>query len=72
LRRKHRDIYFWRGRGQIDFIIHEGSRIITCQVSWDGPKDRHTAALEEFKGEYPQADDGLFVSQGTLKKLLAG
>ena len=72
LRRMHGKVYYWRNKGEIDFVVHEGGRIIPYQVSWDGGKDRHHRAIEEFRAEYPQAEEASVVTLENVRELFGG
>lgn len=61
LRRHFGQVAYWRGRGEVDFVVEGGGRPVPLQVSWDGPTDRGEAALEEFYEAFPQAADPVWV-----------
>ncbi|MFN0063856.1 MAG: ATP-binding protein [Myxococcaceae bacterium] len=48
LRRRHRDVFYWRGKNEVDFVVNEGGALIPIQVSWDGLKPRHEIGAREF------------------------
>ena len=62
LRNRYESVYYWRGQGEVDFVVQTGSEITPVQVSWDGIKDRHKQALGEFYTEHKQAKDALFIT----------
>lgn len=62
LRRHHTDISFWRGKGEVDFVVREGGRVVPVQVSLDGPLPRHEQALQDFYETFPHAGEAVFVS----------
>lgn len=63
LRRRYgADVYYWRGAGEVDFVLHHGGRIVPVQVTWDEPAERHLAALEGFYEAFPQAEEAVFVT----------
>ena len=61
LRRFGADVAYWRGNGEVDFVVRQEGAITPIQVSWDGPSDRHHRALEEFYETFPQATEALFI-----------
>jgi len=61
LRRRGLRPAYWRGRGEVDFVVTTDRGITPIQVSWDPPTDRHHRALEEFYETFPQADEALMV-----------
>jgi predicted AAA+ superfamily ATPase len=62
LRRRHRDIAYWRGMGEVDFVVQEGRRVIPIQVTLDAPQPRHERALESFYEAHPHADEARTVT----------
>lgn len=44
--------------------------MIPYQVSWDGIKDRHKKAIDEFKKAYPKAEDPVFLIQENIESFL--
>ena len=72
LRRRHQHVYYWKGRGEVDFIVQNETGLIPYQVSWDGPKSRHYQALAEFQQAYPRAAPPIMVSRDNVESFLAG
>jgi len=75
LRRHNANISYWRGKGEVDFVIKKKGRIVPIQVSWNAPSQRHHDALEEFYENFPQADEAQFIGpeqyqNGTLAQLV--
>jgi predicted AAA+ superfamily ATPase len=66
LRRHTRRIFFWRGKGEVDFVVPTAEGIQPIQVSYEGTKARHQKAIEEFQRTYPDAREPLFVTPQTL------
>jgi len=64
-------VFYWKGQGEVDFILQNGRQIIPIQVSLDTPKPRHEAALEEFYRRFPHAEDAIFVSLDSFLELQA-
>lgn len=62
LRRRHREVCYWRSRGEVDFVIQDQNGITPYQISWDGAKPRHERALEEFHANFPDANPAVFVT----------
>jgi len=61
LRRHGLTIAYWRGKGEVDFVLTTRDGFVPMQVSWEAPSGRHHAALEEFYEALPQAGEALFV-----------
>jgi predicted AAA+ superfamily ATPase len=52
---------YWRGRGEVDFVVTTDRGITPIQVSWEPPAERHQRALEEFYESYPQAREAVLI-----------
>lgn len=61
LRRQGLTIAYWRGKGEVDFVVRATHGLVPIQVSWEAPTDRHHRALEEFYENFPQAQEAIFV-----------
>jgi uncharacterized protein len=61
LRRQGLRLAYWRGRGEVDFVVTTERGITPIQVTWDTPADRHHRALEEFYETFPQAGEALLI-----------
>jgi predicted AAA+ superfamily ATPase len=70
LRRTHREVYYWRGEREVDFVTLEGNRPRPIQVSWDGIKDRHKRAVQEFLEHHSNALKPLFITKDNLSKIV--
>lgn len=71
LRRKYRQIGYWKQKGEVDLVVQD-EKITPYQVSWDGPKPRHEKALEEFYEQFPQADKPVFITAQNAAEFFAG
>jgi predicted AAA+ superfamily ATPase len=69
LRRRYRDVSYWRGKGEVDFVVQEAGRIIPIQVTVDAAQPRHEKALDDFYEAFPQAGEALFVTLANLGEL---
>ena len=72
LRRRHKSVSYWRGKGEVDFVVEDSDGIKAYQVSWDGMKDRHFKALTEFKEEFPQDIRAISVTRENVEQFLNG
>ena len=61
LRRRGLSPAYWRGRGEVDFVVTTDQGITPIQVSWEPATDRHHRALEEFYETFPQAREAVLV-----------
>ena len=62
LRQRYDTVYYWRGKGEVDFVVEHEGEAVPVQVSWSGPKDRHLKALERFYEEHPRSNEAVFVT----------
>jgi predicted AAA+ superfamily ATPase len=69
LRRQCRETYYWRGKGEVDFVTSGPGGITPYQVSIDGIKSRHEAALEEFYSNFPQANEPILITADNHESL---
>jgi predicted AAA+ superfamily ATPase len=61
LRRRGLRPSYWRGRGEVDFVVTTERGFTPIQVSWEPPTDRHHRALQEFYESFPQAQEALVI-----------
>ena len=66
LRRKSRDICYWKGKGEVDFVISTNLGVTPVQVTYGDPKARHEDALEEFYRQFPHANEAIFATPDSL------
>jgi hypothetical protein len=71
LRRRYREVFYWRGRGEVDFLVLHENRPLPVQVSWDGPQPRHQQALDAFYEAHRDAHAAVFVTAETFADGLA-
>ncbi len=67
LRRRHREVFYWRGAGEVDFVVEHEGRIVPIQVTLRGLEPRHTHGLESFYEAFPQAAESVTVTPDTFK-----
>lgn len=66
LKKKFGDVFYWRGRREVDFVITLQGRPLPIQVTWDATQERHSAALDEFYENHPTAHEGLVINREDL------
>lgn len=59
LRRSGLTPSYWRGRGEVDFVVTTERGVVPIQVSWEAPSIRHERALDEFYETFPHAEEAL-------------
>lgn len=65
LKRRHREVFYWKGQREVDFVVETPEGVQPYQVSWDGIKERHEEALEEFYRAFPHAREPVYVTKET-------
>jgi predicted AAA+ superfamily ATPase len=66
LRRRFRDVSYWRGTGEVDFVVEAGRRPVPVQVSWDEASERARRGIDEFHAAHPTAAEGVFVTAASF------
>jgi uncharacterized protein len=72
LRRHFETVYYWRGRGEVDFVVLQGDKPLPVQVSLDRLLPRHESALESFYEEFPQSGEAILVTEESFEETMAG
>jgi hypothetical protein len=70
LKRRFGEVYYWRERGEVDFVVRAEGRIIPVQVTWADPDERHRKSLDEFHERFPQADEAVWITAETFEQEL--
>jgi predicted AAA+ superfamily ATPase len=69
LRRRYRDVFYWRGDGEVDFVVQDGKRIVPIQVTLEALEPRHERALASFYEAFPHADEAVTVTAASFEHL---
>ena len=59
---------YWRGRGEVDFVVTTENGIVPIQVSWEPTAERHESALDEFYETFPQAGEALRIGPAEFER----
>ena len=70
LRKKYKQVFYWRGQGEVDFVVLDQNQIVPIQVSWEDPKKRHFEALAEFKEHHPNSMTPLIITRNNIEHFL--
>jgi len=62
LRRRYRDVYYWRNGGQFDFVVLQDGHPVPVQVTWDEPLERHQKGIDSFYKAHRDAGEAVFVT----------
>lgn len=71
LRRKTTDISYWKGKGEVDFVVNTPQGATPIQVTYGEPKPRHDDALEAFYQQFPHANEAIYVTPDTFEEFTA-
>ncbi len=72
LRRRFGEVYYWRGRGEVDFVFTRDGVVVPCQVTWEQPAAQHERALENFYEAFPQAGECVYVTCDEFESFVEG
>jgi uncharacterized protein len=57
LKRREKEVYFWKDKKEVDFIVREGNKLTAINVAYtDTPHKRETEGLMEFKEKHGSAE----------------
>ena len=70
LRRRFGQVFYWRGGGEVDFVVVRGREAIPIQVTADEPRERHLRALDAFYETHPHAAEAVFVTADAFHEAL--
>jgi len=70
LRRRFGEVFYWRGQGEVDFVVLRGRTPVPVQVTWNAPQERHHRALEAFYEAHPHAAEAVFVTASSFEEEL--
>jgi len=67
LRRRFGRVCYWRGRGEVDFVVEGPRGPIPVQVSWDEITERARRAVDEFHAAHRTAAEAVFVTAASFE-----
>lgn len=68
LRKKFSEVFYWRNKKEIDFIVETANGIQPIQVTIGEIKERHIEAALEFSNEYPKSLPCFYVSLSNVEE----
>ncbi len=68
LKKRFQDVFYWRGKGEVDFVVLRNGNPVPVQVTWDEPSARHMKALDEFYESDPRAEEAVFITAESYAK----
>jgi len=66
LRRRFRDVHYWRGKGEVDFVVDSGQGPVPVQVTWNDVSDRALRGVDEFHAAHPTAGEPVFITAASF------
>ena len=67
LRRRFDRVWYWRARGEIDFVVEGPAGPVPVQVTWDEITERARRAVDEFHAAHPTAAEAVFVTAASFE-----
>ena len=72
LRKRCRDVFYWRGAaGEVDFVVNASGGPIPIQVTAQRATERHLRSLDAFHEAFPHAEEALVVTMEDFMDVLA-
>ena len=70
LKKRHRDVFYWRLTGEVDFVVQTDNGATPIQVTLDGATERHLRSLDGFYETFPQAAEPVIVTMANFPDVL--
>jgi predicted AAA+ superfamily ATPase len=67
LKRRYREVFYWKQKGEVDFVVIHKGKPLPIQITWAETLQRHEQALEEFYGFFPDAHEALVLTHHDLQ-----
>jgi len=71
LRRRFGAVHYWRGEGEVDFVVERDGRAVPVQVTWDAPTERHQKAIDDFLAAHREAGEPVLVTARSFEQGLS-
>ena len=71
LKRRHRDVFYWRAAGEVDFVVQADGGPTPIQVTLDGATERHLRSLDAFYEAFPHAEEAVIVTMENFPDVLS-
>ena len=69
LRKKTREVFYWRGKSEVDFVVNTARGVTPLQVTSGTLRERHEEGLREFYQTFPHAAEAIHVTPNTFEAL---
>ena len=65
LKRKHRNVYYWKGQGEVDFVVESRQGLLPIEIKASSrARMEDIRSLEAFLDEYRSAKIGVLIYGG--------
>lgn len=71
LKKKNLNVFYWRGKGEVDFIVQSKNGVTPIQVTWKESKPRQEESLANFYAEFPFAEEAIFVTPDSYAEFVS-
>jgi predicted AAA+ superfamily ATPase len=72
LRKRYRDVFYWRAAGEVDFVVQTDRGPTPIQVTVEGAAERHLRSLDAFYEAFPHAEESVIVTKENFPGSLSG
>ena len=70
LRKKFKEVYYWKEKGEVDFVVESEQGIQPIQVTLGEEKERHKTGLAEFALKIPNSAQPVLITRDNLERFL--
>lgn len=70
LLKKYSKVYYWKGKGEVDFVVETPKGVQPIQVSFEGKEPRHEEACKEFLAQHPNSLLPIYISKENAQKFI--
>lgn len=67
LKRRFKEVYYWRNNHEVDFVVQLGKDLLPIQVTWSEIKERHEKGLGEFYETFQSSLESIFITQKDMR-----
>lgn len=71
LRKRFGEVYYWRDKGEVDFVVRTEATVLPLQVTLHGAEDRHHRSLDAFYEAFPQSEEAVVVTMDNFLEVIA-
>ena len=68
LRRRFQTVHYWRGVGEVDFVVEHQGKAVPIQATWGESQARHQRAIDEFHEVHPYAGEAVIITPESFQR----